>query len=149
MALLAVVVAVIVNHIVSLIQIAIADQNVEKSYTKEEAEVAIREVLGNDYEGEVKIDDKNLHIDNSASVHSRYDRILISKIYQNTVDENGKKLTHRSTYSLSAEWAGHNILASFGIKETQTKHVDLDANFEDNAWYTILGTWICELLGVL
>ena len=100
------------------------------------------------HKGKIEISSKQLYIENSYDV-SRYKRILISKIYKNTVDSAGNKLTNRSVYSLAAEWAGHNLLAKLHIDEGSTEHVNLDSKFHNNKWYTEVGTVLLMILGVL
>lgn len=70
-------------------------------------------------------------------------------------DENGEKLTNRSIYSLTSEWAGHNI-SFFGYKlfnneerMKQTETVNLDYNFSDNSTLTKVGTIIIAIQGCL
>lgn len=83
----------------------------------------------------------------SYKITSRYDRIYISTIIQNTVKNDGSKYTNRSTYSLAAEWVGHNVLSRLNIKSKQTDDVNLDYNFEDNELLTKLGTVVLMILG--
>ena len=73
----------------------------------------------------------------------------ISKIITNTVDENGKFRTNRTTFGLAAERCGHNALAHLHIMEENTEDVNLDYIFKDNAWYTEIGTVIFLGLGFL
>ena len=140
------IIATIVNHLISIDLSKKAEENVKDNYTKEEAKKAIEQITG---EGTVVFGEKAVNITDSNRIDSRYERILISKIIQNTVDENGNYLTYRSTYSLSAEWYGHNILSSLGIANSSTDHVDLDYEFKDNEFYTELGTLILMFLGML
>ena len=112
---------------------------------------AIQDILGDEYTGKVILDYKSkiLHIEDSYKIHSRYKRILISKIYQNT-EENGNKYTQRTTYGLSAEWAGHNIVSWILPGENRrTDDVDLDSIFGNNEVYTQYGTVFLAILGVL
>ncbi|MBO5335414.1 MAG: hypothetical protein J6A87_05490 [Clostridia bacterium] len=141
------VVAVVVNHIVSIAECNKAEKEVEDEYTIDEAETAIEEVLGDDYQGKVTITEDQLYIKDSDQITSRYDRILISKIYQNTVDSEGNKLTDRTTYGLAAEWSGHNFMAFFGAK--RAIDLNLDSRFRDNAWYTEWGTVALMIIGAL
>lgn len=140
------IIATIVNHLISIDLSKKAEENVKDKYTKEEAKKVIEQITG---EGTVVFGEKAVNITDSNRIDSRYERILISKIIQNTVDENGNYLTYRSTYSLSAEWHGHNILSSLGIANSSTDHVDLDYEFKDNEFYTELGTLILMFLGML
>ena len=140
------IIATIVNHLISIDLSKKAEENVKDKYTKEEAKKVIEQITG---EGTVVFGEKAVNITDSNRIDSRYERILISKIIQNTVDENGNYLTYRSTYSLSAEWYGHNILSSLGIANSSTDHVDLDYEFKDNEFYTELGTLILMFLGML
>ncbi len=145
------VVAVATAYIVNKVNInnekSVADQNTKDSYTIEEAEQAIKEIVG---DNEVKIDNNQLFIEDSWQIRSREDRILVSTIFTKTVDENGNKLTNRSVENLSAEWVGHNILVNSGIySKPQTQDVNLDCKFLDNAFYTVIGTIILQGLGIL
>ncbi|MFA7435686.1 MAG: RHS repeat-associated core domain-containing protein, partial [Bacilli bacterium] len=145
-ALIALTTVVVVNHIVSVVEILIADSKVEDSYTIKEAKAEIEKITG---ENTVSFNDSNVEIENSKDIHSRYERIIISKIIKNTVNNEGNKLTYRSTYSLSSEWAGHNILALFKIKSERTDNVNLDYDFSTNDRLTKVGTVALEILGWL
>ena len=140
----------IINHIITGVEILIAKNNVESTYSIDEAQDAISEITGD----EVTFSEGNVKIKNSYNVHSRYNRIKASIIIKNTVDEDGNKFTDRSIYSLSSEWAGHNILSSVGHffklddLNSHTDDVDLDKNMSTNAWYTKIGTAFLEVLGV-
>ena len=150
-ALIATGVIIAVNHIISLVECAIADTKVKDRYTQDEAIKAIQDILGDEYTGKVILDYKSkiLHIEDSYKIHSRYKRILISKIYQNT-EENGNKYTQRTTYGLSAEWAGHKIVSWILPGENRrTDDVDLDSIFGNNYEYTKYGTVLLAILGVL
>ena len=136
----------IANHVCSAIMGHKASKSVEDSYNEAEAKKAIETITGKD---SVTINETNVYIENSYKIDSRYERILISKIITNMVDENGNKKTNRTTYGLAAEWYGHNVLAKYVIKSANTEHVNLDYKFKDNAWYTKLGTIILLSLGFL
>ena len=141
--------AVAINHIISVAQCSKADKVVEDTYTTEEAIAAIEEVLGDEHKGKVKIENGVLSIIDSDKVTSRYDRILISKIFQNTVDEKGNKLTNRTTYGLAAEWALHNFASRLGIKKEHSKDVDLDGIFQKNKGSVRLATVLWMVIGGL
>ena len=138
--------AIVVNHIVSAIEYGVASSKVNDKYTKEEADAAIEEITGKD---SVSITKNEVFIQNSEKIKSRYDRILISKIITNTVDENDNYITNRTTYGLAAEWCGHNTLAHLNIMYENTAHVNLDNEFKRNKWYTEIGTSILLALGFL
>ena len=142
-----VVAAIAVNHLVSGIECAIAESNVEDEYTKDEAKAAIEEITGEDT---VTFGENSVQIKNSYNVKSRYDRIKVSKIIQNTVDEEGSKLTNRTTYGLAAEWLGHNITYNPKTNTpSNAKDVDLDYNFYNNETKTIIGTIALMIIGGL
>lgn len=135
-----------INHIVSIIECAVADSKVQDSYSKEEAVEAIEAITGNDT---VDFQGNNVKITDSYKVTSRYKRIYISKIIQNTVNEDGHKYTNRGTYSLAAEWAGHNFLSRLNIRPESTDDVNLDYDFNNNALTTKIGTIALMILGYL
>ena len=146
-AIIVMVAVVAVNHLISGIECAVADANVEGTYTIEEAKKAIEEITGTDT---VTFGDNNVQINDSYNIHSRYDRIKISKIIQNTVDDKGNKLTDRTTYGLSAEWVGHNLMYNLHImRNNRTEHVNLDFNFKDNDGLTEFGTVCLMIVGWL
>ena len=138
-------VVAVVNHVSNAIMSAKANSEVETEYTEEEAKIAIENITG---ENTVKFYDTNVEISNSDEVKSRYDRIKISKIIQNTVDSEGAKITSRTTYSLAAEWFGHNAF-NFVKDSDRTRNVNLDYQFKDNDWYTEVGTVLFMILGFL
>ena len=140
-----VVVAVAVNHAVNGIMSAMVDNEIDDTYTKDAAKAEIEKITG---EGTVNFLNTNVQINNSANVHSRYDRIKVSKIIQNTVDDDGNNITDRTTYGLSAEWFGHNVINFFNGTE-RTRNVNLDYRFKDNEWYTEAGTILFMILGCL
>ena len=136
-----------VNHIASGIQYANVDSKVEENYTKEEAKEAIEEITGEDT---VTFGAKGVNIKDSYEISSRYDRIMVSKIIKNTVDEDGVSITNRTTYGFSAEWLGHNIAYNWDIiRNERTKDVDLDYDFSTNDNLTKIGTIGLIILGVL
>ena len=140
-------VAIVADHAVSGIECAIAESEVEDEYTEDEAEAAIEEITGEDT---VTFGDNSVRIEDSYNIHSRYDRIKVSKIIKNTVDEKGNRLTNRTTYGLSAEWAGHNIMYNTGSERTDsTQHVDLDYVFDNNKPKTKFGTICLMIVGWL
>ena len=141
----AVAIAVTVNHAVTAIECAIAESKVEDEYTKEEAIEKIEEITGKDT---VTVGDGGVRIENSNEIRSRYEQIYVSKILQNTVDSEGEKYTNRTTYGLMAEWAGHNFLYNYYLyRDESVQHVDLNYDFWDNEWYTIIGTIGISLFG--
>ena len=121
--------------------------NVEETYTKEEAKEAIETITGKDT---VTFNDTNVEIKDSNDIHLRYNRIKISKILTNTVDEDGNNITSRTTYGMASEWLGHNLLYNTYIYRTdRTKNVNLDYQFKDNEKYTRIGTGFLLGIGML
>ena len=146
-AVIAVVTAYLYNKGAVTRETSVANQKTKDSYTKEEAITAIKEVVG---AKKVEIQSNQLYIEGANEIRSREQRILVATILTKTVDENGNKFTERSVENLSAEWAGHNFLANSGIyNNPRTQNLNLDFDFNDNAWYTKIGTKILELLGIL
>ena len=138
--------AIIGAHIENAYLIDKAEKKVNKTYTREEADIAIEQITG---EGTVEFKKSYVFIKNSCDIKSKEDRIYISTIIANTVDEKGNKLTDRSVYSLSAEWRGHNILSFFNIRSSSTDDVNLDYDFSENETLTEVGTVLFMILGWL
>ena len=137
-----IVLAIGINHLINGIMACTAENEIEEVYTQDQAESAIEEILGNDTvdfrAGDVQITD--------PSETSRYDRIKISKILQNTTDSNGNQIVPRTTYGLSSEWLGHNLVYNV-TKSDQTKYVNLDHSFSDNEPLTKIGSVLLMILG--
>ena len=138
--------AVVIDHAVSVVETVVAGAVAKDSYTEDEADAAIEAITG---ANTVKFKDDNVEIRDSDKITSRYQRIYISTIISRTVRENGELYTNRSVYSLSAEWVGHNIMNIFNGGTDQTKNVNLDYIFSNNAKLTKVGTVILMLLGWL
>lgn len=134
------------NHIISTIECAVADSKVQDSYSEEEAVKAIEAITG---EKTVFFHKDNVEIKGSNKIRSRYKRIYISKIIQNTVKEDGSKRTNRSTYSLAAEWFGHNFLSDLNIMSASTDDVNLDYNLYNNEPPVRDGIILLMMLGCL
>lgn len=138
--------AIIGTHIENAYLIDKAEKKAKKTYTREEADITIEQITG---EGTVEFKKSYVFIKNSCDIKSKEDRIYISTIIANTVDEEGNKLTDRSVYSLSAEWRGHNILSFFNIRSSSTDDVNLDYDFSENETLTEVGTVLLMILGWL
>ena len=132
-------------HIFTVFQYLSVSSEADDTYTEDEAISAIKKITGLD---DVRLEGTALYIGESNKV-SRRNRILISSILKNTVNDNGEKYTKRGVYGLSAEWAGHNALSAFHIMSKGTDNVDLDYNFWNNAWYTKAGTTFLIAIGWL
>ena len=87
-------IAIAVNHSISLIENVIAESNLKDTYSTEEAIQKIEEITGQDT---VSFGENGVRIYTSHKIHSRYQRIYISKIIQRTVNDKGEKYTNRST----------------------------------------------------
>ena len=146
MAFAAVAGAIIGAHIENAYLIDKAEKKAKKTYTREEADIAIEQITG---EGTVEIGTSDVFIKDSCEIKSKEDRIYISTIIANTVDEKGNKLTDRSVYSLSAEWRGHNIFSNLNIWSSSTDDVNLDYDFSENETSTKVGTILLMILGWL
>jgi hypothetical protein len=129
----------------------------EKLYTISEAEEKIYQEISKKYTSferkDISINNESgiLHIENSYLVTDVQTRYNISHIYTKTINDSGKKITHRSPYDLSSEWLGHNIYYEFSVMKgspsEQAKHVDLNPAFTDNDFQTQAGTIFFLLLG--
>ena len=95
----------------------------------------------------ISFNENSVKIVNSNQIDSRYERIKVSKIIENTYDD-GTKITQRTAFDLSAEWYGHNVINSI-YDNDRTRDVDLDYSFSDNKTYTIIGTLVLLIYGIV
>lgn len=137
--------AIAINHAVNGIMSLVANSQIKDKYTEEEAKEEIEKITGKET---VDIKDSYVEILNSVNIKSRFQRIKISKIIKNTVNEEGNKLTKRTTYGLASEWLGHNLFNRIHDDVT-TQNVNLDYEFKENAWYTKAGTIALMIFGCL
>ena len=135
-----------INAVVTDIEIQKAQKATKESYSREEAIVAIQEIVG---EKKVTPYSTNLEIENSMEIKSRYKRILVSTILSKTKNDDGTPITNRSVYNMSAEWLLHNIASAFHYKKTQSDTLNLDYDFNDNHNDTKALTLLLEGLWLL
>ena len=136
---------VVTNHIINAIMISQVDKELEEDISHQDAKDMIEEITG---EGTVVWKNVDLHITDSVSVKSRYQRIKISQIAHNARNGDGSDFTDRSVYNLSAEWLGHNVVNAF-YDTSQTRNVDLDSDFKENSPLTKFGTIALMIVGFL
>ena len=142
----AVVIPTVVNHIVNAVNYSKIDGEIQDTYSVEEAKTAVNDILSEYSNDDVSCvftyDDKNsaFHISNSYLVKSRYDRQKICEILSRT------EKTEREYDNMSAEWLGHNICYTLHIKRDSTRDVDLDY-IKDSRWYVRAGAKALEILG--
>ena len=83
----------------------------------------------------------NIHVEDSYTVR----RCGIGKFVRFLRANYESEVFRRSNFSLSMEWAVHNVLYRLGYKRSQTKDVDLDYPCDRPEWlYCVLGVfcWI-------
>ena len=142
----AVVIPTVVNHIVNAVNYSKIDEEIKDGYTTEEAKDEIDGILSK-YSGDsesskcrIEFNESAAKITNSYKVTSRYDRQKISEIIRRT------GLTNREYDNMSAEWLGHNICYTLHIKRQSTKNVDIDYD-GDERFYVRAGAKALEILG--
>ena len=142
----AVVIPTVVNHIVNAVNYSKIDEEIKDGYTTEEAKDEIDGILSK-YSGDsesskcrIEFNESAAKITNSYKVTSRYDRQKISEIIGRT------GLTNREYDNMSAEWLGHNICYTLHIKRQSTKDVDIDYD-GDERFYVRAGAKALEILG--
>ena len=105
------------------------DSEVKSSYTPEEATAEINGILKSySSTGGVSFGSESVHLEDSYTVDSRYDRQKVSTIIRNT------GLTERSVTNIAAEWKFHNIAYDLNIKRASAEDADIDY-VKDPRWY--------------
>jgi len=147
------------NHIVNAC-VAPDDAELKDSYTMDEAENAINDILSKYSSNRItasfvqETTENNeiieyMHITNSWQVTSRADRAKVCEIIARTKDENGNLWTTREADDMASEWLGHNVLYNPNAKDekSRTKDVDINQNADDDAWWIRGITNILEFFG--
>lgn len=88
---------------------------------------------------EIVVSDNNIRIENGYLVRCRDFEFVLNCIRANEPNE---VTEHRSNYSLSCEWAVHNVLYKLGLFRSHTKDVDLNYPCRIEWLYILLGSFI-------
>ena len=145
----AIVTAIITNYVINLSNKLQIENEIEDTYTQEEAKETIEKTTGKDTVN-FNSDTENVSIKDSYSITSRYERQKICMILSRT---EGCKA--REYDNLSAEWYGHNIVyyarlnlgsvIPWDLQKTGT--VNLDYVRDDDLEFVIM-TKVLEVLGM-
>lgn len=133
-----------INKAVDLGMMAVANNQLQEQYTKDEAEDEIKKLSVSD----VNFYNNNVELVDSKDVNSRYNRLKTSMILTRTVNDDGSQITNRSAFDISAEILGHNMM----YKEEptlQTKDANIDYVLTDNAAKTLFGTLVLVFFGFI
>lgn len=88
---------------------------------------------------EVVVSDNIIRIENGYLVQGRGFGFVLNYIRKNEPNE---VTANRSNYSLSCEWAVHNVLYKLGLFRSRTKNVDMEYPCRLEWLYIILGSII-------
>ena len=125
-----------INHITNAVMKSKIDDQLEESYTKEQAVEEIGKVVGVE---NISIDENGAQIKYSKDIESRYDRLYVSTILSRTEGFD------RSATNISAEWAGHNFVYFFTHGDDVR---DVDIEFQkDGRWGVRAATKALQILG--
>ena len=126
-----------INHAINACNVNHIEDELEDSYTKEEAQKAISEINENLV---VNFDNDEVIIKDSSKIKSRYDRQKISMIIDRTVGMS------READNMSSEWLLHNIFYSLNIMRANADPANLEYD-QDSRKIIRWTTNILEFLG--